>query len=268
MHLFLSFLLASSLMVISCKAAGKTPGLYADIVTSEGTITVRLYERETPVTVSNFTQLAEGKKKWTTPAGKEVTKPFYDGLIFHRVISNFMLQGGCPKGDGTGGPGYAFVDEVVSKVAVEGPVTNEVMAYAVWNRYIIPEMRKPNPSSQIKSIYERVQVEQKGTAIMGRSVDDYRKMSGDTNHYEYPVIIHNVGYGTLCMANSGPNSNGSQFFIVTARGGCNWLDGKHTVFGEVTSGMEVAHLIESQKLGENDRPVKTVTIKTIKVRRV
>jgi len=264
-------------LLVSCAAAtgpllppkqeGKA--LYADLVTSEGAITVRLLEDDTPVTVSNFVGLATGKKEWTTPDGKKVRKPFYDGLIFHRVISNFMLQGGCPKGDGTGGPGYAFQDEVGKPTPVEGPITNEILTFSVWQRYILPYIakHKDDANPEVKRLYDTVLREQKGTALMGRSVDDIRKLTGDTNRYAYPVLIAPVAYGTLCMANSGPNSNGSQFFIVTKTDGCDWLNGKHTVFGVVTKGMDIAHRIESVPKNGSDKPLTPVVIKAVKVYR-
>jgi cyclophilin family peptidyl-prolyl cis-trans isomerase len=141
--------------------------------TSEGPIELELFPGEAPKTVDNFTRLAgEG---------------FYDGLVFHRVIPDFMIQGGCPQGTGTGGPGYQFEDEF-----------NE----------------------------------------------------------------HRVERGALAMANAGPNTNGSQFFIVTAES-APWLDGKHTVFGKVTSGQDVADRISMVPTAAGDRPIQPVTIDRI-----
>jgi peptidyl-prolyl cis-trans isomerase A (cyclophilin A) len=94
-----------------------TPGIYARFDTSEGKFTIRLFDKEAPKTVENFVGLAEGTKEWTDPkTGEKVKKPFYDGLIFHRVIDGFMIQGGCPLGTGTGGPGYKFADEFNPKL--------------------------------------------------------------------------------------------------------------------------------------------------------
>ena len=147
----------------------------AVMTTSEGTIELELFGDDAPKTVENFTKLAgEG---------------YYDGLIFHRVIPDFMIQGGCPRGDGTGGPGYSFEDEF-----------ND----------------------------------------------------------------HKVVRGALAMANAGPNTNGSQFFIVTTEA-APWLDGKHTVFGQVTSGMDVVDAIESVDTGPGDRPRDEVRIETVTV---
>jgi len=147
----------------------------ATLHTSEGPIEIELFADAAPKTVENFTKLAgEG---------------FYDGLVFHRVIPDFMIQGGCPEGTGTGGPGYKFEDEF-----------NE----------------------------------------------------------------HKVERGALAMANSGPNTNGSQFFIVTTDA-APWLDGKHTVFGKVTSGQEVAERISHVERDARDKPVTPVTIDRIEL---
>jgi cyclophilin family peptidyl-prolyl cis-trans isomerase len=147
----------------------------ATIETSQGTIELELFADDAPATVANFTRLAgEG---------------YYDGLIFHRVIPDFMIQGGCPEGTGRGGPGYTFEDEI-----------NE----------------------------------------------------------------HRIVRGTLAMANAGPNTNGSQFFIVTAEA-TPWLDGKHTAFGQVTSGMDVVDAIESVETDRGDRPVEDVRMESVKV---
>ena len=143
-----------------------TPGLYAHFTTSDGNFTARLFEKETPNTVANFVGLAQGTREWTDPASSKVNiaRPFYDGLIFHRVIDGFMIQGGCPSGTGMGGPGYQFADEFVP----DAP---------------------PRPR------------------------------------------------GLLSMANAGPNTNGSQFFVTLAP--TPWLDNSHSIFGEVVEGMDV-----------------------------
>jgi len=143
--------------------------------TTEGDIVFELFDEDAPKTVSNFKQL--------------VSQGFYDGLIFHRVIEDFMIQGGCPQGTGTGGPGYTFEDEI--------------------NR-------------------------------------------------------HKVVRGALAMANAGPNTNGSQFFIVTTEE-APWLDGKHTVFGEVRGGMDVVDRIGTTKTDARDKPVDDIKIDAIEL---
>src|ERR1700741_5162046 len=156
-------------------------GTYAIFETSQGNIVIRLLEKEAPKTVENFIGLAEGTKEFTNEkTGKKEKRPFYDGLIFHRVIPDFMIQGGCPEGTGTGGPGYGFEDEFNDNKVVRG---------------------------------------------------------------------------ALAMANRGPNTNGSQFFSVPTDA-APWLDGKHTVFGRVASGMEAVDAIEGLETGPGDRPVE------------
>jgi cyclophilin family peptidyl-prolyl cis-trans isomerase len=147
----------------------------ATMKTSEGDIVLELFEEDAPKTVGNFKKLA--------------SEGFYDGLIFHRVIADFMIQGGCPQGTGTGGPGYTFEDEI-----------NQ----------------------------------------------------------------HKIVRGALAMANAGPNTNGSQFFIVTTDE-APWLDGKHTVFGEVRDGMDVVNRIGTTKTDARDRPVEPIGIQTIEL---
>jgi peptidyl-prolyl cis-trans isomerase A (cyclophilin A) len=168
--------------------------LNAHFTTSEGSFTVRLFEQEAPNTVANFVGLAEGTKEWTDPrSGQKVKRPYYDGLIFHRVIAGFMIQGGDPLGTGTGGPGFKFADEF------------------------------------------------------------------------HPKLRHTKA-GILSMANAGPNSNGSQFFITLAA--TPWLDNKHSIFGEVVEGMDVVEKIGGTATGKpGDRPLKQITVQSVKIQR-
>jgi peptidyl-prolyl cis-trans isomerase A (cyclophilin A) len=172
----------------------RTPGTYAVFETSQGTIVCRLFEKETPQTVANFVGLAEGTKEFKDPrTGQKVKRPFYDGLSFHRVIPQFMIQGGCPLGTGTGDPGYRFADEF------------------------------------------------------------------------HPSLRHDKA-GKLSMANSGPNSNGSQFFLTVAP--TPWLDNKHAIFGEVVEGLDLAIKISELPRGASDKPKQPVVLKTLKIERV
>ena len=169
-----------------------TPGTYARVTTTEGDFTIRLFEDKAPLTVANFVGLAEGTKDPATGKPGQVN-PFYDGLIFHRIIAGFMIQGGDPKGDGRGGPGYTFTDE------------------------FDPALR-----------FDRA--------------------------------------GLLAMANRGPNTNGSQFFITLAA--TEWLNNKHTIFGEVVEGMNVISKIGSVRTGPGDRPVTPVVMKAVTIERI
>lgn len=169
--------------------------LYAIFETSMGIIVCELFEKESPKTVKNFVELAKGKKEWVDPkTGQKVKSQFYNGLIFHRVIPNFMIQGGCPIGNGQGGPGYEFEDEY-------------------------------NP----------------------------------TLKFDKP--------GKLAMANKGPNTNGSQFFITEAP--TPWLENRHTIFGEVIKGLDVVKKIANMpRDSKTDKPLKDVVIKKIEIKRI
>jgi peptidyl-prolyl cis-trans isomerase A (cyclophilin A) len=168
------------------------PGIYAHFETTEGNFTIRLFEKEAPKTVANFTGLAEGTIDTITgKPGK--SKPYYDGLTFHRIIAGFMLQGGDPTGTGSGGPGYRFADEIDPKLKFDKA-------------------------------------------------------------------------GILAMANAGPNTNGSQFFVTLAP--TPWLQGKHTIFGEVVDGMNIVEKIGKVKTAPGDRPVTPVIMKKVTIERV
>jgi peptidyl-prolyl cis-trans isomerase A (cyclophilin A) len=196
--LLLTFILPAAVTTYAKKAAweGKK-GLYAVIKTSMGEIVCELYEKQAPVTVKNFTELAEGKKEWIEVkgkhAGKKVKKKFYNGLTFHRVIPKFMIQGGCPLGNGRGGPGYRFQDEITPSLMFDKP-------------------------------------------------------------------------GRLAMANSGPNTNGSQFFITEAE--TPWLNGRHTIFGQVVEGMDTVKEIARVRTGAANKPKTAVVIKKITIKRI
>lgn len=170
-------------------------GTYAVFHTSEGDITCRLFEKEAPKTVSNFIDLAEGKREWTHPtSGRKSSDRLYNGTIFHRVIPKFMIQGGDPAGTGFGGPGYKFEDET-----------------------------KNSPHG-----------------------------------FDKP--------GKLAMANSGPNTNGSQFFISVAP--TPWLNGNHTIFGEVVEGQSVVNKISEVERDRSDKPRKPVVIESLDIQRI
>src|SRR3954464_14953430 len=172
----------------------RQPGLYAIFDTSEGQVVCRLFDKEAPKTVANFTDLAEGKREWSHPVTRQKSKNrLYDGSVFHRVIPDFMIQGGDPAGTGFGGPGYQFEDET-----------------------------KGSPHKFDKA-------------------------------------------GKLAMANSGPNTNGSQFFITTAA--TPWLTGNHTIFGEVIEGQEIVNKIANAPRGRQDKPNKDIVLNSITIER-
>jgi peptidyl-prolyl cis-trans isomerase A (cyclophilin A) len=169
-----------------------TNTLTATLRTNRGTVTVRLFPDYAPKTVRNFVELAEGSREWTHPQTRQPGGRLYDGTIFHRVIPDFMIQGGDPLGTGTGGPGYRFADEFHPDLAFDRP-------------YL------------------------------------------------------------LAMANSGPGTNGSQFFITTVP--TPWLTGKHTIFGEVIEGAEIIDQISKAPTARGDRPVSDIVLESVVIDR-
>jgi peptidyl-prolyl cis-trans isomerase A (cyclophilin A) len=173
------------------KMAEEGKELFATMETSEGTIKLRLFAKDAPKTVANFVGLATGEKEWKDPATLQMTKrPLYDGTIFHRVIPNFMIQGGDPLGQGVGGPGYTFEDEFKSGRVFDKP-------------------------------------------------------------------------GILAMANRGPATNGSQFFITVAA--TPWLNNHHTIFGEVVKNYDVVDKITKVQRDPRDRPLEPITLKKVTI---
>ena len=164
-------------------------GTYAIFETSQGNIVCKLFEKEAPKTVENFIGLAEGTKEWNSRSKKG--DKLYDGTIFHRVIPNFMIQGGDPESTGMGGPGYKFADET----------------------------------------------------------------KGSPHGFQKP--------GKLAMANAGPNTNGSQFFITVAD--TNWLTGKHTIFGEVVEGYDIVEKISKVPTAAQDKPRTPVVLESVTI---
>jgi peptidyl-prolyl cis-trans isomerase A (cyclophilin A) len=172
----------------------REPGTYAVFETNLGNITCKLFEKDAPNTVRNFIELAEGDREWKDRiSGKKGPGPLYNGTIFHRVIPNFMIQGGDPSGTGMGGPGYQFADET----------------------------------------------------------------KGSPHKFDKP--------GKLAMANAGPNTNGSQFFITVAP--TTWLTGNHTIFGEVVEGQDVVSKITQVQRDRNDKPAKDIVLNSVKIER-
>ncbi len=172
-----------------------TPGTYAVFNTTEGKIVARLFETEAPITVKNFIDLAEGTREWTHPSTRtKSTSKLFDGTVFHRVIPDFMIQGGDPTGTGMGGPGYRFQDET----------------------------------------------------------------KGSPHRFDKP--------GKLAMANAGPNTNGSQFFITVAA--TPWLTGNHTIFGEVVEGQDIVDKISRVARNAQDKPHQPVVLESVTIERV
>lgn len=209
------------------------PAIYAIMATTSGDMVIELYANEAPKTVQNFIDLAQGEKEFTTEKGME-KRPFYDGLKFHRVIKDFMAQGGCPRGDGTGGPGYKFEDEINGKsLGLDTLKVKEAPYYQTQlQRAVLSEF----------NIQSRQELEEKGQEVEAAYMD--------AMELSVLEILFRVGYrfnevltskrpvrGSLAMANAGPNTNGSQFFINQVDN-VN-LTGIHTVFGQLITGYEV-----------------------------
>ena len=191
--MFKKILLVAALIgasnAIAAEPAEKKGPVFATLKTTMGDIVIQLFDDKAPKTVANFVDLASGAKEWTDPKTREkVKRPLYNGTIFHRVIPGFMIQGGDPLGNGTGGPGYRFEDE------------------------FHPDLKHSKP-------------------------------------------------GILSMANAGPNTNGSQFFITHKA--TPWLDGKHSVFSEVVKGQNVVDAIINVPRDLRDRPIKDVVIQEV-----
>ncbi len=213
--------------------------------TSEGDIYLELFESEAPVTVKNFLGLAEGTKEWTDPTTqKKKKKPFYDGLVFHRVIDNFMLQGGCPLGTGTSGPGYDFEDEISAK-ALNLHKIKALLPNGSAHRWLLIrnhaqiQKRLTDPLAK-KMGLDTPELMEKNRAKIDKSLKKLTLQKAYENigyKYNDKLKSHELKRGVLAMANSGPNTNGSQFFINLVD--TPWLTGKHTVFGKVIKGMEV-----------------------------
>ncbi len=239
------------------------------IKTSHGDIVVELFPKEAPETVANFLALAAGDKEFKAPGGEMVKRPFYDGLTFHRIIKGFMLQGGCPVGNGSGSPGYKFKDEInanslgLDKFKVmKTPNTPHpwllIRSQADFQRNILlPLCRKIGIKTEA-DFKQRIGEIQKAIAAMTI------KESYENLGYKYDPKLKSrmPKKGTLAMANSGANTNGSQFFINMVDN--DYLAGKHTVFGRVISGWKVAAKLELVKVAAQGRPVEPITIVSIR----
>jgi cyclophilin family peptidyl-prolyl cis-trans isomerase len=264
-------------VLVSCNAGAqagsgsqKGEGTMALIKTNHGTIEVELFNDAAPETVENFLGLAEGRKPYTDPkTGEETTGNFYDGLTFHRVIGNFMIQGGCPRGDGSGDPGFRFPDEMDAKAlgldtmrafGEDGAPHQYLMLRSQddFNQRIVAPMLKKMGISSQEELDKKMEEVQK--AIDNMSLQEAYENMG----YSYTEGLESKAplKGYLAMANSGPDTNGSQFFINLAD--TPWLTGKHTVFGKVVSGMDIVEKIGALKTDGSDRPVEPVIIESIR----
>jgi len=267
LFLFLMLLVPVSLQAESEKGRENPICL---IKTSFGTIHVELFIEEAPRTVKNFIRLAEGKEEDGKPEKERVKKHFYDNLIFHRVIKDFMIQGGCPKGNGTGGPGYAFKDEINANSLGLDKI-NAVQSDGRPHRYLLirnqgdfsrkvlmPLARKLGIRSQEAFQQRNKEIEK---ALSELTLKECYENLG--YRYNDNLKSHALKRGVLAMANSGPNTNGSQFFINLVD--TPWLTGKHTVFGKVVMGMDIVDKIGSVAVDKRRKPLQDVVILSIRL---
>jgi peptidyl-prolyl cis-trans isomerase A (cyclophilin A) len=240
----------------------------AVIETSMGTITVELYRHAAPNTVANFISLARGEKEFTDADGKPAKRPYYDGLIFHRVIPNFMIQGGDIKGNGTGGPGYQFADEINAKALGldKIKVSSSPMAMQEVQQVARNEVyRKLNIKNQADLNAKMKQAEALFAAEQAKwkekSLEELYTARGIT--FTPNLESESNTRGAVSMANAGPNTNGSQFFINVVDN--TYLDGKHTVFGRVLAGLDVAEKITKVDRDQQDRPKTPVKMTKVTI---
>ena len=239
------------------------------IQTTLGDIDVELFQNEASKTVANFIGLAEGTKEFDdSKTGKKVKRPYYNGLIFHRVIQNFMIQSGCPLGNGQGGPGYTFADEIdatalgLDKIKAFDPQKGPhrflmIRSQEEFQRNILmPLFRAMNINSQEELDKRKKEFEARLDKLTLKEAYENMGYVYSENGSEHPPVR-----GSLAMANAGPNTNGSQFFINLVD--TDWLTGKHTVFGKVVKGMDVVDKIGAVKVDSMQKPVKDVKIISI-----
>jgi len=242
------------------------------MVTTRGDVLLELFPQEAPQTVANFVGLAEGTKAFLDPyTGQQSLRPFYDGLIFHRVIAGFMIQGGSPTGSGDGTPGFVFADEInalslgLDKMPVldEDGYPNPVLGIQNPQDF---QQRVLMPLYQSMGIASQAALEARVSEIDERLRGMTVKQSFELLGYRYndTLLSRAPVRGVLAMANTGPDSNGSQFFITLAD--ATWLTGKYTVFGKVRAGLEVIDAIGKVRVNADNRPMQEVTI--LSVRRI
>ncbi|MHC4469727.1 MAG: peptidylprolyl isomerase [Planctomycetota bacterium] len=261
---------STTLLAKEGKKSGKTSkNPVAEIKTSHGDIHVELFAKDAPKTVENFLGLAEGKKEFKDPkTGQMVERPFFDGLIFHRVIKGFMIQGGCPLGNGMGGPGYKFEDEISAKSlgldklkAVENKKHHPwllIRSQRDFQRVVLqPLLYEMGIESQKDLDARQAEVDK---AVAKLTLKDVYENQG--YKYNDKLVSHHPKKGVIAMANSGPGTNGSQFFINLED--TPHLTGKHTVFGKVVKGMDVVEKIGDVKVGAGSRPVEPVKILSVR----
>lgn len=227
--------------------------------TNHGDIVLELYPEVAPKTVANFVGLASGAKEFSDPqTGKRVKRPYYDGVIFHRIIPNFMIQGGDILGTGTGGPGFTFEDEIsASALGLDKmPVSSSQHYTREAQQYVFQKLNITSQEELDKRL-EEVQAELE--SLLKNNVDVATVLTAAGYQFQNHLKSMPMKKYTIAMANAGPNTNGSQFFINLVDN--EFLNGKHTVFGKVIDGFDIVEKIGQVKTSAGDRPVDDVIIK-------
>lgn len=238
--------------------------------TTRGDMLLELLPAEAPDTVANFLGLAEGTKPFIDVyTGLETLRPFYDGLVFHRVVADFVIQAGSPQGTSDGGPGYAFADEInaeslgLDQMQVLDPdgYPNPVLGIRSREDF---QQRVLEPLYAAMGITNRAGLDARVGNVEQRLRTMTVKEVNELLGYRYTGSLQSRAplRGVIAMANSGPNTNGSQFFITLAD--APWLTGKHTVFGKVRAGQEVADAIGKVRVNAAGRPLQDVTILSVR----
>ena len=238
--------------------------------TNFGDVYIEMFPEEAPKTVANFMDLAMGKRVFVDhKTSEKVQRPFFDGLKFHRVIKEFMIQGGDPKGNGTGGPGYNFED-VINADALG---LHKMKAVKDGRPHAFLPIRNQNDFQRtlVQPLFQQMGI--RSQAELDKRMEEVKKRLAELTLKD---AYENMGYrfngklksrppvkGVLAMANSGPNTNGSQFFINLID--TPWLTGKHTVFGKVVHGMDIVEKIGATPVGTGSMPQQEVQIISIRL---
>lgn len=241
-----------------------------EIRTNVGSMILELFPDEAPLAVANFLGLAEGTLPWTDPeTGEQVLRPLYDGSIFHRVIDGFMIQGGSPTGSGAGNPGFQFRDEInarslgLDKMQVIDQTGSPHPILAISNQQDF-QQKILIPLYQEMGISSQDELDANIDAVNRRIRNMTVKESFENLGYQYTerIISRMPVRGVIALANSVPNSNGSQFFINLVD--TDWLAGKHTVFGKVRVGLDVLDAIGKVEVDSQSRPLQDIVIFSIR----
>ncbi|HWK55544.1 MAG TPA: peptidylprolyl isomerase [Hyphomicrobiales bacterium] len=241
------------------------------IETTRGNMLFELFPREAPLTVANFLGLADGTQPWVdSTTGLEMTQPYYDGLGFHRVVRNVLIQGGSPTGTDDGYPGY-FVPDEINAASLGLDRMSVLDEQGVPNPVLGIRNREDFQETVLKPLYDSLGIDS-STQLQPRlgevdqkvrelSVKQLYEMQG--YHYSENLVSRSPVRGVIAMANAGPDRNGSQFFITLAD--TDWLVGRHTVFGKIRAGFEVLDAIGAARVDQQNRPQPEIVIVSIRI---